>query len=119
MSLAAEPRDVRPATAVDRLLHEPSRLVIATLLFAVDSADFLYLLHESGLSKGNLSSHLARLEAGGYVAIEKTFRGKIPLTIGVLGHEGSTVVVVLNSLRLLFMKSVEPPRATPPEPRGE
>jgi Cd2+/Zn2+-exporting ATPase len=31
--------------------------------------------------------------------------GKIPLTIGVVGHEGSTVVVVMNSLRLFFGKS--------------
>jgi DNA-binding transcriptional ArsR family regulator len=88
MSPTPEPRDVRPATAVDRLLHEPSRLVIATLLSAVDSADFLYLLRESGLSKGNLSSHLARLEAGGYVAIAKTFRGTIPLTICRLTDAG-------------------------------
>ena len=77
---ADEPRDL-PAAALDRLLHEPARLVIATLLYAVESADFLFLLRESGLSKGNLSSHLAKLEAAGHVAIEKTFRGKIPLTI--------------------------------------
>ena len=77
---AEEPRDL-PAAGLDRLLHEPARLVIATLLYAVDSADFLFLLRESGLSKGNLSSHLAKLEAAGHVAIEKTFRGKIPLTI--------------------------------------
>lgn len=65
----------------DRLLHEPARRVIMTILYATDTADFLYLLRETGLSKGNLSSHLSRLEAGGYVAIEKTFRGKLPLTI--------------------------------------
>jgi len=84
----AEPGDRLPAALLDRLLHEPARLVIATLLFAVESADFLFLLHESGLSKGNLSSHLARLEAAGYVAIEKTFRGKIPLTICRLTDSG-------------------------------
>lgn len=77
-----------PVAALDRLLHEPSRLVIATLLFAVESADFLFLLRESGLSKGNLSSHLARLEAGGYVAIDKTFRGKIPMTVCRLTDAG-------------------------------
>lgn len=68
-------------TMPDRLLHEPARLAIVTLLYAVESADFLFLLRESRLSKGNLSSHLARLESAGYVTIEKTFRGKIPLTI--------------------------------------
>jgi Cd2+/Zn2+-exporting ATPase len=57
----------------------------------------------------------------GTVAVLVVFAlmGKIPLTIGVLGHEGSTVVVVLNSLRLLFLKWEPPHRANPPEPRGE
>jgi len=73
---------------VDRVIHEPARLLIATLLYAVEAADFLFLLRESGLSKGNLSSHLSRLEAAGYVAIEKTFRGKIPLTICRLTGSG-------------------------------
>lgn len=68
-------------TGVDRLIHEPARLLIVTLLYAVETADFLFLLRESALSKGNLSSHLSRLEAAGYVSIEKTFRGKTPLTV--------------------------------------
>jgi DNA-binding transcriptional ArsR family regulator len=75
-------------TEVDRLIHEPARLLILTLLYAVDAADFLFLLRESGLSKGNLSSHLSRLESAGYVAIDKTFRGKIPLTICRLTDSG-------------------------------
>jgi DNA-binding transcriptional ArsR family regulator len=77
-----EPRgDLHDLSEVDRVIHEPARLLIVTMLYAVESADFLFLLRESGLSKGNLSSHLSRLESAGYVAIEKTFRGKIPLTI--------------------------------------
>ena len=72
----------------DRLLHEPARRVIMTILYATESADFLYLLRETGLSKGNLSSHLAKLEAGGYIAIDKTFRGKLPLTICRMTDEG-------------------------------
>jgi DNA-binding transcriptional ArsR family regulator len=75
-------------TDVDRVIHEPARLLITTILYAVETADFLYLLRESGLSKGNLSSHLSRLEAAGYVSIEKTFRGKIPLTITRLTGSG-------------------------------
>jgi DNA-binding transcriptional ArsR family regulator len=74
--------------AVDRVIHEPARLLIAAILYALDAADFLYLLRESGLSKGNLSSHLSRLETAGYVSIEKTFRGKIPLTICRLTDSG-------------------------------
>ncbi|NLE77767.1 MAG: transcriptional regulator [Chloroflexi bacterium] len=73
---------------VDRLIHEPARLLIVTVLGAVESADFLYLQRASGLTKGNLSSHLAKLEEAGYVEIEKTYRGKTPLTICRLTEAG-------------------------------
>lgn len=66
---------------IDRLIHEPARLIIVTILNAVESADFLYLQRETGLTKGNLSAHLSKLEEAGYVAVEKTYKGKIPLTI--------------------------------------
>ena len=89
MNDTAGPTDNRPDLwDVDRIIHEPARLMIATILYAVETADFLFLLRQSGLSKGNLSSHLSRLEAAGYVAIEKTFRGKIPLTICRLTDSG-------------------------------
>jgi len=68
-------------TNLDRLIHEPARLLLVALLAGVEEADFLWLLRESQLTKGNLSSHLAKLEEAGYLAVEKTFRGKIPLTL--------------------------------------
>ena len=77
-------------TDIDRVIHEPARLLVVGLLNGVKEADFLWLLHESGLTKGNLSSHLAKLEDAGYVEIEKTFRGKIPLTILRLTRAGRT-----------------------------
>jgi len=73
---------------IDRLIHEPARLVIVTILNAVESADFLYLQKEAGLTKGNLSAHLSKLEESGYISIEKTYRGKIPLTICRLTDKG-------------------------------
>jgi DNA-binding transcriptional ArsR family regulator len=73
--------DVRALADVDRLIHEPSRAIILAILAAVDSADFLYLQRETGLTKGNLSVHLSKLEEAGYVSIEKTYRGKIPMTL--------------------------------------
>ncbi len=79
---------IQGITQVDRLLHEPARLLIVATLYPLEEADFLYLLRETGLTKGNLSSHLSKLEKAGYVAIEKTFRGKIPLTIIRLTEEG-------------------------------
>jgi DNA-binding MarR family transcriptional regulator len=51
-------------------------------------ADILYLQRECGLTQGNLSSHLAKLEQAGYVEIEKTFKGKLPLTICRLTQQG-------------------------------
>jgi DNA-binding transcriptional ArsR family regulator len=68
-------------TDLDRVIHEPARLLLVALLAGVKEADFLWLQRESDLTKGNLSSHLARLEEAGYVAVQKTFKGKIPLTI--------------------------------------
>ncbi len=72
---------IQSLSDVDRLIHEPYRSVILAILAAVESADFLYLQRETGLTKGNLSVHLSKLEEAGYVNIEKTYRGKIPLTL--------------------------------------
>jgi DNA-binding transcriptional ArsR family regulator len=66
---------------IDRVIHEPARLLIMTILRAAGEADFLYLMREGRFTQGNLSSHLAKLEEAGYVQIEKTFKGKLPLTI--------------------------------------
>jgi len=65
---------------LDRLVHEPARLAILTALAACRSADFLYLQRITGLSKGNLSSHLSKLETAEMVSVEKEFVGKIPNT---------------------------------------
>ncbi len=79
---------LRSIGELDRVIHEPSRLLLAALLYPLEKADFLYLLNESQMTKGNLSSHLAKLEEAGYVEIEKGFRGKIPHTILRLTKEG-------------------------------
>jgi DNA-binding transcriptional ArsR family regulator len=71
----------RNISMLDRVIHEPARLMIVALLSGIEQADFLYLLHETELNKGTLSSHLGRLEEAGYVEITKTFRGKIPQTL--------------------------------------
>jgi DNA-binding transcriptional ArsR family regulator len=74
--------------SLDRMIHEPARLMILTVLYAVTEADFLYMQNECGLTQGNLSSHLSKLEQGRYVSIEKTFKGKYPLTICRLTSKG-------------------------------
>jgi DNA-binding transcriptional ArsR family regulator len=65
---------------LDRLIHEPARLAILTALSACSRADFVYLLRLTGLTRGNLSSHLSKLETAGLVAIDKSFAGKVPVT---------------------------------------
>lgn len=80
--------DLRRVTELDRLIHEPARLLIVTILSSVASADFLFLQRETGLTKGNLSAHLSKLEEAGYVKIEKTFKGKLPLTVCKLTSAG-------------------------------
>ncbi|HEY2857870.1 MAG TPA: transcriptional regulator [Terracidiphilus sp.] len=77
---------------VDRVIHEPARLMIVALLSGAKEADFLFLLRETGLTKGNLSSHLAKLEESAYIEIEKTFRGKIPLTLLRLTPKGRSAL---------------------------
>jgi DNA-binding transcriptional ArsR family regulator len=79
-------------TELDRVIHEPARLLIVALLAGVKEADFLWLLRESALTKGNLSSHLAKLEEAGYVELEKTYKGKIPLTLLRLTRQGRTAL---------------------------
>ena len=67
---------------------EPDRLAVLAVLNAVEQADFLFLLDQTGLTKGNLSSHTAKLETAGYVDVEKAFVGKIPRTVYRLTEAG-------------------------------
>jgi len=86
--IASDTGGDRGMSDLDRVIHEPGRLRIAALLSGAKEADFLFLQRETGLTKGNLSSHLMKLEEAGYVEIEKAFRGKIPLTIVRLTPQG-------------------------------
>lgn len=80
--------EIRDLTQLDRLIHEPARLAIMAVLSACESADFKALLHLTGLTKGNLSAQLSKLEEGGYVAIRKGFQGKYSHTDCALTPEG-------------------------------
>ncbi len=82
--------EIQRANTIDRLIHEPSRMMIMAILYAGEQVSFLYLQRETGLTKGNLSNHLTRLEQGGYILIEKSFRGKTPQTLLRLTPEGRT-----------------------------
>ncbi|UCC86537.1 MAG: transcriptional regulator [Anaerolineales bacterium] len=73
---------------IDRLIHEPARLTILAFLTVVDSADFVFLMRQTGLTWGNLSSHMSKLEEAGYIQVEKEFRGRKPYTMLHLTQEG-------------------------------
>ena len=108
----AETRTVVSAQ-VDRLIHEPARLAILTNLFVVDSANATYLLQQTGLTWGNLGSHLGKLEEAGYVQVTKGYRGKKPETTIKLTAVGRTALLeyrdrLLNALAPIEGGSIGP-----------
>jgi len=66
---------------IDKIIHEPARLQIMTQLYVVDEADFIYIMRQTGLTWGNLSSHMSKLEEAGYIDVKKEFQEKKPHTI--------------------------------------
>src|SRR5262245_34991865 len=72
--------DIQPALAIDRIIHEPARLVILAVLTTAAEVDFKFLEATTGLSKGNLSRQASKLEEAGYITIRKYFKGKKPAT---------------------------------------
>ena len=80
--------DLQAIADIDRIIHEPARLMILALLYVVESGDFTFLMRQTGLTWGNLSSHLSKLEEAGYVEVEKEFIGKKPHTMLHLTGQG-------------------------------
>ncbi len=79
---------IQPLSDIDKIIHEPARLMIMSYLYVVESADFVFLRNQTNLTDGNLSSHLSKLESAGYVDIEKKFKGKKPQTMLKLSSRG-------------------------------
>ncbi len=84
----ADSEDHQPIAEIDRLIHEPARLMIMVYLYVVESADFLFLMHQTGLTHGNLSSHMSKLEAAGYIEVVKEFVDRKPHTMLQLTDKG-------------------------------
>ncbi|WP_024874626.1 transcriptional regulator [Saccharomonospora piscinae] len=105
--------------ALDKLVHEPARLAILTALEACEQSDFVFLQRITGLSKGNLSAHLAKLEAEGLVDITKHFAGKRPETWLALTDGGRHALEThwdrLSRLRAAARRWTGPPESPPPE----
>ncbi|MDJ0839570.1 MAG: transcriptional regulator [Acidobacteriota bacterium] len=103
--------DTKPQALIglDRIIHEPGRLMLLCMLYAVDRADFLYLKRETGLTRGNLSAHMNKLESAGYVVVEKVFEDKIPRTIYQLTAQGRKAFDSYKDLILKTLASLTNP----------
>jgi DNA-binding MarR family transcriptional regulator len=85
-------KDLRPITDIDRTLHAPARLMILAMLHVVENADFTFLMNQTGLTRGNLSTHLNKLEEEGYIDVNKRFVGKKPRTLIRLTAQGRSAI---------------------------
>ncbi len=82
------PSDLHPLANIDQLIHAPARLMVLTYLYVTESVDYVFLMRLTGLTWGNLATHLNKLEEAGYVEIQKTFNGKKPQSILRLTGQG-------------------------------
>ena len=73
-------QELHPLADIDQVIHAPARLMVLTYLYVVESADYVFLVRQTGLSWGNLATHLTRLEEAGYIEMEKGYKGKKPHT---------------------------------------
>ena len=80
--------NLAPLSEIDRLIHEPARFQVLALLYVIESADFTFIMGQLGLTWGNLSAHITKLEEGGYVEVVKGFKGKRPQTMLSLTKQG-------------------------------
>lgn len=98
--------ELQPIAEIDPLIHAPTRLKIMAYLSIVESADFTFLMQQTGLTRGNLSVNLRKLEDAGYVSIKKEFVDRVPRTLICLTKEGRQAIqiyrdnmqIVLNEL---------------------
>lgn len=82
--------ELHPLAEIDQVIHAPARLMVLTYLFVVESSDYVFLVNLTGLTWGNLSTHLTKLEKAGYIKINKEFKGKKPHSTISLTKEGRT-----------------------------
>jgi DNA-binding MarR family transcriptional regulator len=73
---------------IDRLVHSPARLAILTYLSVVEEGDAVYLLNQTGLTWGNLSANVSKLQETGYIEVSKEFKDKKPHTLLKLTDKG-------------------------------
>ena len=103
--MATTPQNPKTILELDRMVHEPARLAILTVLAAAEEVAFLFLQRVTGLSRGNLSSHTQKLEAAGYLETVKAFQRRIPVTRFRLTEDGRTALRLYHQhMRALLPK---------------
>ena len=88
MSASQPNSELHPLADLDPIIHAPARLMVLTYLYVVESADYVFLTRMTGLTWGNLSTHMTKLEEAGYIKMLKEFRGKKPHTKIRLTEQG-------------------------------
>jgi DNA-binding MarR family transcriptional regulator len=88
-----ETKNLDRVMGIDRIVHEPARLLILAYLSFLDSADFIFLMNQTGLTRGNLSSHLVKLESPGYIEVKKEFVGRVPRTLLRITKKGKSALL--------------------------
>ena len=92
-----------PISEINKLIHEPARLMIFSFLYVVESADFTFLILQTGLTWGNLSAHITKLENAGYIEVLKKFKNKKPNTMLSLTKKGREAFdTYRNNMKQLF-----------------
>jgi DNA-binding MarR family transcriptional regulator len=100
--------DVLLQTAeIDKTVHEPARLLILSMLYVIDSADFVFLLNLSGLTRGNFSTHISKLEEAGYIEVEKKFIERKPATLYRITAAGRTALETYRQLMKKILSELE------------
>ena len=84
----SDPADTHPLADLDRVIHSPARLMVMTYLYVTESVDYVYLTHLTGLTWGNLATHIGKLEESGYIEVEKAFVDKKPYSVIKLTKAG-------------------------------
>ncbi len=98
--------DSATSPEIDKLIHEPARLLMMAHLYVVEKADFTYLMRQTGLTWGNLSSHMSKLEEAGYIEVTKTFQDKRPNTMLALTEQGRTAFKEYRQQMLGMLNSI-------------
>ncbi len=98
--------DLQSISEIDRTIHAPARLMILAVLAIAESANFLFIMRQTGLTRGNLSSHMSKLENAEYIEIKKEFVDKIPRTLLYLTDKGREAIQVYRENMLQVLRDL-------------